>query len=108
MELFEELLEQDALELPEVRRPDEVGRTDNTKYCYIGLINTKYCPWHPSISNFIKDCFILKGNIKDLVDGGSISLPDDSLKTPAHYVSIKENMPETDELQVPDDEEASK
>lgn len=32
-ELFEELLKHNILELPEVKCPNEVGQTDNLKYC---------------------------------------------------------------------------
>lgn len=42
-----------------------------------------------------------------MIDGGSISLPGDSIIAPVHQVSIKADTSETDELRVPDDEEAS-
>lgn len=34
-ELFEELLEQNILALPEIKRPDEAGWTDNPNIVYI-------------------------------------------------------------------------
>lgn len=48
-ELVEELKEQDTLELPEPRRPEEMGGNDDPKYY----------PYHQLISNSIGDFFFL-------------------------------------------------
>lgn len=45
--LVEELSEPNALEKTELRRPDELARTDNLKYC----------PYHRLISHPIDNCF---------------------------------------------------
>lgn len=78
-ELFEELLEQNILTLPEIRRPNEVGWTNNPKYC----------PYHRLISHLVNGCFVLK--IQDLIDSGSISLLENSIKAPVNQVSIIED-----------------
>lgn len=67
--------------LPEVKRP-EVSETDNPKYC----------PYHRLINHSIKDCFVLNGKIQNLIDSGSISLPEDSIKAPVNQVSILEDV----------------
>lgn len=73
--------------LPKVKRSDEIGQMDNPKYC----------PYHQLINHSIKDCFVLKGKIQKLIDNGSISLLDGSIKAPLRQVSIKDSMLKTDE-----------
>lgn len=67
--------------LPEIRRLNEVGWTDNPKCC----------SYHHLISHSIEDCFVLKDKIQDLIDSGSVSLPEDSIEAPVNQVSITED-----------------
>lgn len=60
--LFDELIENNLLNVLEPRHPKEVGRMDGPKYFQL-------------ISHFIGDCFVLKGKLQDLVDNQLISLP---------------------------------
>ena len=64
-DLFEDLLEQKLIALPEVKRPHEVGKTNDPKYC----------PYHRLISHPIKECFVLKDKIQELLDSKIIELP---------------------------------
>lgn len=57
--VFDELVENNLLRIPELRRLEEVGKADDPKYC----------PYHHLISHSIEDCFILK------LDSWIISLP---------------------------------
>lgn len=73
-ELFEELLEHNILVLPEIKGTDEVAWTGNLKFY----------PYHWIISHSVKDYFRLKGKIQDLIDRGTISLPNDSINLSVH------------------------
>lgn len=63
-DLFENLLEQNLIFLLEVKRPYEVGKIDNPKYC----------PYHCLFSYPLKECFVLKDKIQDLLDSKVITL----------------------------------
>lgn len=73
--------------------PEEVGETDDPKYC----------PYHQLIIHLIEDCFIFKAKIKDLVE--DISLPPDSIKEPVDQATIKESPLEENDLEAPASEE---
>lgn len=88
-------MEHNALALSEIKHLYEVGWTDNPKYY----------PYHQLISHPIEGCFILKGNIQNLNDSGTLSVLVDSIKPTVHQVSITEDTLEEDEYQVPDDKE---
>lgn len=92
-ELFKHLLGHNILTLLEVKCSDEVRRNDNPKYC----------PYHRLISHLIEDYFVPK-EIQDLIDRGSISLPDDSIKASVHQASVKEGAQGVNESQKQDDE----
>ncbi|CAL5430658.1 unnamed protein product [Camellia sinensis] len=64
-DLFEDLLEQKLIALPEVKRPHEVGKTNDPKYY----------PYYHLISHPIKECFVLKDKIQELLDSKIIELP---------------------------------
>ncbi|KAH0658129.1 hypothetical protein KY285_026659 [Solanum tuberosum] len=49
-EIFDELLELKLIELPEMKRPDEAGKTDDQNYC-------KY---HRLVSHPLEKCFVFK------------------------------------------------
>lgn len=61
----------------------------------------KYCPYHQHISHFIKDCFVLKGNIQDLVNSRDYILTPDLIKVPVNLTTIKEGPPEENLLEAP-------
>lgn len=48
-------------------------------------------------------CFILKGKIQDLVDIGNISLLDDSVKAPIHYMFVTEEALDINESETLDE-----
>ncbi|KAL0366237.1 UNVERIFIED_CONTAM: hypothetical protein Sradi_3513800 [Sesamum radiatum] len=62
--IFNELLERKLIELPESKRPDEVGRVNDPKYC-------KY---HRVVSHPIERCFVVKEKIMALAKEGKIIL----------------------------------
>ncbi|KAL0391459.1 UNVERIFIED_CONTAM: hypothetical protein Slati_4531000 [Sesamum latifolium] len=62
--IFDELLERKLIELPESKRPDEVGRVNDPKYY-------KY---HRVVSHPIERCFVVKEKIMALAKEGKIIL----------------------------------
>jgi hypothetical protein len=66
--IFDDLLKADLIELPEMKRPAEAGKTDDPKYC-------KY---HRLVGHPIHDCFIFKEKVMELAHQGKITLEDDS------------------------------
>ncbi|KAG8362650.1 hypothetical protein BUALT_BualtUnG0054700 [Buddleja alternifolia] len=76
-DLFEELKDQGLIDLPEAKRPGEVGKTDNPRYC----------PYHRLVGHSIEECFILKERIESLIKNGDIELPHIE-KTSANPISL--------------------
>jgi hypothetical protein len=62
--MLEDLLEKEIIKLPECKRPEEMGRTNDPKYC-------KY---HRVVSHTVEKCFVLKDLILRLVREGKILL----------------------------------
>ena len=56
--MIDDLLQQNWIALPEIKRPHEVGKVDDPKYCL----------FHRLISHPLKDCFVLKEKIQELLD----------------------------------------
>ncbi|KAL0290916.1 UNVERIFIED_CONTAM: hypothetical protein Scaly_1656100 [Sesamum calycinum] len=54
--IFDDLLNTNLIELPEMKWPEEVGKTDDLKYC-------KY---HRLVGHPIHDCFIFKDKVMQL------------------------------------------
>ena len=79
--IFDELLEMKLFELPEMKRRDEVGRSDDPKYW-------KY---HRLVGHPIKKCFVFKDKIMDLAREGKIELEDEKLSS--NQVSISSDLP---------------
>ncbi|KAL0294125.1 UNVERIFIED_CONTAM: hypothetical protein Sangu_3224600 [Sesamum angustifolium] len=69
--IFDDLLEANLIDLPEIKRPEEAERKDDPKYC-------KY---HRLIGHAIQDCFVFKDKIMQLARQGKISLEEDSTAT---------------------------
>ncbi|KAL0368035.1 UNVERIFIED_CONTAM: hypothetical protein Scaly_1022400 [Sesamum calycinum] len=71
--IFDDLLEVNLIDLPEMKRPEEAERKDDKKYC-------KY---HRLVGQTIQDCFVFKDKVMQLVRQGKISLEEDSTATNA-------------------------
>ncbi|KAM1188637.1 hypothetical protein ACFX2J_024416 [Malus domestica] len=75
--MLEELLEKKVIGLPECRRPEEMNRIDNPRYC----------KFHCFISHPTEKCFVLKDLIMKLAQKGIIELDlDDVVKS--NYTTI--------------------
>ena len=61
-DIFITLLEHGKLELPSSKRPSQEGRMDDLNYC----------PYHQMIFHPLKECFILKEKIQDMLAKGVI------------------------------------
>ncbi|KAL0444583.1 UNVERIFIED_CONTAM: hypothetical protein Slati_2181000 [Sesamum latifolium] len=74
--IFDNLLEANLIDLPEMKRPEEAERKDDPKYC-------KY---HRLVAHSIQDCFVFKDKVMQLARQGKISLEEDSAATNAIVV----------------------
>ncbi|KAL0413001.1 UNVERIFIED_CONTAM: hypothetical protein Sradi_1501800 [Sesamum radiatum] len=75
--IFDDLLEANLIDFPEIKRPEEAERKDDPKYC-------KY---HRLVGHAIQDCFVFKDKVMQLARQGKISLEEDSEET--NVVTIK-------------------
>ena len=66
--IFEELLAAKMITLPEPKRPAEVNKTDDPKYCR----------YHRLISHTIEDCYILKDIIQEKINKHEIEVDSSS------------------------------
>ena len=62
--MLEDLLEKNVIKLPECKRPEEIGRTNDLKYCM----------YHRVVSHPVEKCFVLKDLILRLAKEGKILL----------------------------------
>ena len=62
--MLEDLLEKNVIKLPECKRPEEMGRTNDPKYCM----------YHRVVSHPVEKCFVLKDLILRLAKEGKILL----------------------------------
>ncbi|KAL0313480.1 UNVERIFIED_CONTAM: hypothetical protein Sradi_5747300 [Sesamum radiatum] len=74
---FDDLLEANLINRPEMKRPEEAERKDDPKYC-------KY---HRLVGHAIQDCFVFKDKVMQLARQCKISLEEDSAKI--NVVTIK-------------------
>ena len=74
--IFDELLELKIIDLPEMKRPDEAGKTDDPNYC-------KY---HRLVSHPLEKCFVFKDRVMQLVNENKIILDDQ--KASSNHTSI--------------------
>ncbi|KAL0416671.1 UNVERIFIED_CONTAM: hypothetical protein Slati_3499000 [Sesamum latifolium] len=72
--IFDDLLEANLIDLPEMKRPEEAERKDDPKYC-------KY---HRLVGHTIQDCFVFKDKINAV---GSPSKPFTEVES--HFVDAK-------------------
>jgi len=78
------------MKLPEARRPNEIRRTNDPKYC---LFNRMI--HHPT-----NKCFVLKDRIQALIDAGVQTLKSEQKKVTANMVTLK--FGKTPKVTVPD------
>ncbi|KAL0463616.1 UNVERIFIED_CONTAM: hypothetical protein Slati_0249200 [Sesamum latifolium] len=75
--IFDDLLEANLIDLPEMKRPKEAEWRDDPKYC-------KY---HCLVGHAIQDCFVFNDKLMQLARQGKFSLEEDSAAT--NLVSTK-------------------
>ncbi|KAL0300105.1 UNVERIFIED_CONTAM: hypothetical protein Scaly_3059300 [Sesamum calycinum] len=71
--IFDDLLEANLIDLPEMKQIEEAKRKDDPKYC-------KY---HRLVGHAIQDCFVFKNKVMQLARQGKIFLEEDSAATNA-------------------------
>ena len=72
--MLEDLLQKKVIELPECKRPEEMGHVNDPNYCH----------YHRIISHSVEKCFILKDLIMKLVKQGRIHLDLDEVVESNH------------------------
>ena len=79
--MFDELLEANLIELPEMKRPDEANQVNDPNYC-------KY---HRLIGHPVEKCFVSKDKIMELQKRGEIAF--DEEEASANMTSITNSSP---------------
>ena len=77
--IFHLLHKGNKLKLPDVRRPNEMGRTNDPNYCL----------FHRMVHHPTNKCFVLKDKIQDLVDAGVLTLKSEQKKAIANMVTLE-------------------
>ena len=77
-DMFNQLMEHRALDLPEPQRPDQVNMTDNTLYC----------PYHRYVGHVIEDCFAFKEWLQRAVIEKRINLDPEAINPDYHVVNM--------------------
>ena len=75
-EIFDELLELKLIDLQEMKRPNEAGKTDDPNYC-------KY---HRLVSHPLEKCFVFKDRVMRLANENKIILDDE--KASSNQISV--------------------
>ncbi|KAI5317664.1 hypothetical protein L3X38_037371 [Prunus dulcis] len=70
-EIFDQLLASNSIALPESKRPAEANKTNDPRYCR----------YHRLISHTLKDCYILKDKIQELLNNGGLVID----SSPQHH-----------------------
>ena len=70
---------ENKLKLPDARRPNEIGRTNDPKYCL----------FHRMIHHPTDKCFVLKDGIQVLVEAGVLTLKSEQKKVTANMVTLE-------------------
>ncbi|KAH7861295.1 hypothetical protein Vadar_024293 [Vaccinium darrowii] len=80
--IFKELLKEKAIILPKPKRPFEVNKTTNPKYCQ----------YHRIVSHPMKECYVLKNIIQKIIKDGDIVLeessPSEECAATSNFVSV--------------------
>ena len=85
--IFNELMKEKAIQLPEPKRPSEVDKIDDPKYCH----------YHRIISHPLSECYILKNIIQKMINDGEIEV-DSSSRVPvaaSNSISLLEEEPKS-------------
>src|SRR3954468_18384930 len=75
--LFKMLIKGRQLKLPEPRKPEDVGKTDDPRYCL----------YHRALGHPTKSCWSLKDKLQVLVDAGALRLKTEQKTTTANMTS---------------------
>ncbi|KAI5323357.1 hypothetical protein L3X38_032429 [Prunus dulcis] len=70
-EIFDQLLASNGITLLESKRPAEANKTNNPRYCR----------YHHLVSHMLKDCYILKDKIQELLNNSSLVID----SSPRHH-----------------------
>ena len=76
--MFEQLMDNQALRLPEPRRPHQVSMANNPLYC----------PYHRYVGHLIEDCIAFKEWLRKGVIEGRINLDPDAVNPDYHAVNM--------------------
>ena len=76
--LFKLLNKSNRLKLPEDRRPEEVGKTDNPNYCL----------YHRMLGHPTKSCYIFKDILRALINAEVLKLRPEQKKVTANMTSF--------------------
>ena len=77
--IFHLLHKGNKMKLPDARRPNEIGRTNDPKYCL----------YHRMIHHPTDKCYVLKDRIQALVDAGVLTLKTEQKKVTANMVTLE-------------------
>ena len=77
--LFKLLYKSNKLKLPEAKRPEEVGKTDDPNYCI----------YHRMVGHPTKSCFIFKDVLQALIDAEVLKLRPEQKKVTANTVFLQ-------------------
>jgi len=84
--IFHLLIKSNRLKLPDVIKPEEAGRTNDSNYCL----------YHRMIHHPTSKCFVLNDKIQALVEAGVLTLKSEQKKVTANMVSFQfGNLPGT-------------
>jgi len=78
VKLFKLLQKSNKLKLPEARRPEDVGKVDDPKYCL----------YHRMIGHPTQNCYIFKDVLQALIDAEVLKLRPEQKTVTANAVSL--------------------
>lgn len=78
--IFEFAKEKGLIKLPEPKRPNEVGKTDDPDYC---------C-YHRMLGHPTEDCFLLKNVIEGLIKEGRLNMGRHLVSPPQPHARVKQ------------------
>ena len=88
--IFHLLHKGNKMKLQDARRPNEIGRTNDPKYCL----------YHRMIHHPTDKCYVLKDRIQALIDAGVLTLKTEQKKVTANMVTLE--FGSTQKVTVPD------
>jgi hypothetical protein len=75
---FNQVVEHNHIKLPDPKRPDQVGMTNNPLYC----------PYHHYVGHIIKDCVAFKEWLQRAIDEKQLALQPNAINPDYHYVDM--------------------